>query len=135
MSDEHRRSRRRGKDFERLVARALGGKRRIGYKGTACSDLDEVPWSVECTRTKKGVGVIRTKWRQAVTNAKLEGQEPVLVIAEPRQSLEDAFVGMRFALFLSLVRAGSGFPAPDTDVRVGGRDVGQNHELYGHGIG
>jgi len=122
MSDEHRRSRRRGKDFERLVARSLGGRRRIGYKGTACSDLEDVPWSVECTRTKKGVGVIRTKWRQAVTNAKLEGQEPVLVIAEPRQSLPDAFVGMRFGLFQSLVRAASGFPVPDTEVEVGDHD-------------
>ena len=114
MSNEHRNARRRGKDFERLVGRALGGKRRIGYKGTACSDLDGVPWSVECTRTNKGVAAVRAKWAQAVTNARLEGQEPVLVIALPRQPLLEAFVGLRFGLFQQLVLAASGHPALDT---------------------
>lgn len=97
----------------------MGGKRRIGYKGTACSDLDGVPWSVECTRTKKGVAAVRAKWAQAVTNARLEGQEPVLVIALPKQPLLEAFVGMRFGLFQQLALAASGHPAPNIREEVG----------------
>ena len=101
MSDVERRARRRGKNFERTVAKALGGRRKVN-RGTATSDLDGVPWSVECTRTKKGASAVRTKWEQAVRNAGLEGQEPVLVVAEPGQRIDDALVVCRFGLFAEL---------------------------------
>ena len=123
MSDDHRKARRRGKDFERTVARALGGRRRIGYKGTACSDLDGVPWSVECTRTNKGSAAARVKWAQAVTNAKLDGQETLFVIAQPRQPLKDALVVIRFDLFQRLALAESGHPATDTNEGVGDHET------------
>ena len=105
MSAEHRRARRRGKSFELLVARALGGRRpRGGNRGVASSDVEGVPWSVEVTRTAKGEGVVRLKWAQCCRNAKAEGREPVLVVARPRQRLRDALVVCRFELFDSLRR-------------------------------
>lgn len=105
MGDEHRRARRRGKSFELLVARALGGTRpHGGNRGTASSDIDGVPWSVEVTRTKNETEYgLRKKWEQAGRNAKLEGREPVLVYAKPRQRLDDVLVVCRFGLFRSLL--------------------------------
>lgn len=108
VGDEHRRARRRGKSFELLVAKALGGTRpRGGNRGVASSDIDGVPWSVEVTRTNQGESAVRKKWAQCCKNAKAEGREPLLIVAKPRQRLNDALVVCRFGLFHSLVQGGT----------------------------
>jgi hypothetical protein len=106
LSDDHRRARRRGKDFERTVAKALGGFRPAGgNRGWACSDIGGVPWSMEVTRTNNsGEHQLRKKWEQAERNARLEAREPVLVYAKPRQRLDDALVVCRFGLFRALTQ-------------------------------
>jgi hypothetical protein len=97
--------------------------RRLGYKGTACSDIEGVPWSVECTRTKNGEKRLGAKWSQAVRNAKLEGQEPILIMGAPRQKWQDNLVMMRGELFVALVDA-QGIPHVEAVVEeVGGRNL------------
>lgn len=103
MSSDNQRARNRGKNFERLCAKALGGSRpRGGNRGAASSDIDGVPWSVEVTRTNQGAGAVKKKWDQAVRNARVEGKEPLLIVALPRQRLADALVVCRFGLFQSI---------------------------------
>jgi len=99
------RARNRGKNFERTVAKALGGFRpRGGNRGVSSSDIEGTPWSIEVTRTAKGAAAVRVKWGQAKRNATLEGREPVLVVATPRQRLADALVVCRFELFQQLTQ-------------------------------
>ena len=105
MASDQTRARRRGKEFERLVAKALSGFRPAGgNRGLQCSDIGGVPWSVEVTRTAQVWKRLRPKWEQATINAGLEGREPILIAAYPRQRLGDAVVVMRFELFQSLLK-------------------------------
>jgi hypothetical protein len=138
VGDEHRRARRRGKSFELLVAKALNGYRpKGGNRGSACSDIGGVPWSVEVTRTAKVWQRLRPKWEQAERNAKLEGREPVLIAAYPRQRLGDALVVCRFELFQSLgkedndVVLAEGNFGTDTDADSAGSGVGGGESVDG----
>lgn len=137
LASAESRASRRGKNTERLVAKALGGFRpRGGNRGVASSDIGGVPWSVEVTRTKNEYDHnIRKKWTQACVNAKLEGREPVLVYLRPRQRLDEGLVVCRFGLFRQL--AGGADDSRGSADPLGGalRETGEEVRPFGQDDG
>ncbi len=68
----------------------------------ASSDIGGVEWSIECTRTAKGIKCLPAKWAQAVRNALLEDKHAVVVALKPRQRLRDGLLLTTVGCFLDL---------------------------------
>jgi len=89
---------------------ALGG-RRAGPIGAAVSDIVNVPWSVECKRSKRRVP--EGRWiDQARDQGRREGRPWLLVVAGHNDRAPIAV--LEFAEFVDLARAAGriGCPAP-----------------------
>lgn len=96
------------KDLERRIARALGGER-SGPLGRHGSDVQGVPFSVECKRTTRYC--LRRAWvEQARRQARQEGRPWLLVVAEHRDPRP--LVVMDFWEFAELAQEAGRLPAP-----------------------
>ena len=93
------------KATERKVCRAWGGDRRGPDHSVSRSDGDDrVPVSIEVTRTTRPAYTWRVKWRQCTRNAGQDGKAPVLVIAEPRQRLDQMTAVVNHGWLLDVCR-------------------------------
>lgn len=93
------------KAAELRVCRAWNGQRRGPSFGQQCSDCVGAPVSLEVTRTERGLAaVIKRKWGQCQRNAKLDGKSPVLVVAAPRQRVDDMVCVVNHGWLLDVCR-------------------------------
>jgi hypothetical protein len=89
------------KQFELRIAKALGGTR-TGPLGAHMSDIQGVPYAVECKRTTR-YSLRRTWIEQARRQAKAEGKPWLLCVSEHND--RNPIVVMEFQTLLRLLEA------------------------------
>lgn len=107
MSSNHRaNAKRRGKELEKRVAKAVGGERVTGARGVAVEDVSHPVFSFECKNNASIPALIRNAYEQAVRNAPPE-KIPVVVFQRPGE--QQPFALLPLDVF---IRVSAAFPSP-----------------------
>lgn len=93
MQNKANQNRQRGKRFEKVVAKSIGGTR-VGIFGKEDVTTSDGLWSIECKSRKAFIG--EKFMAQCVRNCP-DGKTPVVIVHVTGRRHEDDLVMMRFA--------------------------------------